>query len=139
MNGRALQLSHPGIAALSCDDCERKLYTPEGKPVIRYGIHQDRPKGVLTPCVSCPKFDRDTPVGLRNPTLGRQQELTERNRQAIRHYEECRAVGSFPDDDLVRRHAVILRACEDMEARARQRETVEAMLALVGATGAGRA
>jgi hypothetical protein len=40
-------------------------------------------------------------------------ELTEQNRKAWEFYRQCRAVGIFPDDPLVRHFAVVLREVED--------------------------
>ena len=35
-------------------------------------------------------------------------ELTVQNAQVLQHYMECRAVGQFPDDPLVRQNAALL-------------------------------
>ena len=38
---------------------------------------------------------------------------------AYRHYMECKAVGRFPDDPIVRRNAGIIRRIEDAQERSR--------------------
>jgi hypothetical protein len=43
--------------------------------------------------------------------------LNDINREAYRHYSECRATGSFPDDPIVRRNAALIRAQEDQAAQ----------------------
>ena len=40
-------------------------------------------------------------------------ELSEQNWDAWGHYRECRAVGSFPADPIVRRLAAVCRQVED--------------------------
>jgi hypothetical protein len=39
--------------------------------------------------------------------------LSDINRDAYRHYRECRATGNFPDDPIVRRNAALIREQED--------------------------
>lgn len=43
--------------------------------------------------------------------------LSEQNWQAYTHYLECRAVGEFPNDPIVRRHARLIRQIEDAADR----------------------
>jgi hypothetical protein len=38
--------------------------------------------------------------------------LLPQNEACYRHYQECQAVGEFPDDPLVRRHARLIREIE---------------------------
>ena len=82
----------------------------DGKPAVR-------PAGGKAPCEAtigaprevreriCPKIDPDSGV-----------ELNEANRQAYEHYLECRAVGSFPDDPIVKHNAKVIRQMEDIHA-----------------------
>ena len=44
-------------------------------------------------------------------------ELSAWNWQAYEHYCECKAVGQFPDDAIVRRNAGLIRMVEDSVAR----------------------
>lgn len=39
---------------------------------------------------------------------------------AYRHYMTCRAVGKFPDDPIVGRHAMFIRSVEDVVERERR-------------------
>lgn len=41
------------------------------------------------------------------------QELSEQNRMAYRHYMECKAVGEFPNDAIVRQNAMIISSVRD--------------------------
>jgi len=122
-------LAHPQVATRSCEDCQRYVYDektgerqewPKGS-----GNPLPRPKGTLPPCgygpTKCPKG---------NPTAGR--ELSESNAMAYRHYLECRAVGQFPDDAVVRQNAAIIRSVEDELARLREHAHREMILAVMG-------
>ncbi len=89
------------------------------------GQPMPRPKGTFPPCgygpTRCPKG---------SPTAGR--ELTPENQLAYLHYLECRAVGVFPDDPVVRRNAALIRSVEDGLRDARERESRELMLMMMG-------
>lgn len=122
---------HPEIP--TCEDCRRWVYDPKdnwrrtekpkGNPLARI-------KGTPTPCGTCPKSEggKPTPVA----------DLSERNWQAYQHYQECRAVGEFPRDAIVRRNAAVIRQIEDQAARCEAVRLTQA-LALVGGLGRGRA
>lgn len=74
---------------------------------------------------------RDAPVASRQYAA----ELTEQNRRAWEHYQECRAVGHFPDDPIVRRLGGLLRRMEDNAMWSAQREQASlagALRSLVG-------
>jgi hypothetical protein len=79
----------------------------------RTGGPQARPKGAPTPCRLCPKI----PPG-RPPHPSSAVEPTEQHRQAYEFYGECQAVGSFPDDPIVRWCARIFRKAEADAAKA---------------------
>lgn len=106
-------IRHPAFYALSCGDCEKWLHV-DGIVTRRVGLPVARPKGVITPCHTCPKT-ADAPVRDRRHAT----EPTDRSRRVLRHYRECRAVGRFPDDPIVRRNAGLIREVEDALAAAR--------------------
>lgn len=83
----------------------------------------------MTPCGRCPKVPPDAPRKTRRFA----SEWTDQNRQAYKHYLECRAVGLFPDDPIVRRNARIIRAIEDEY----QRLPILQMVAMLGGKIAG--
>lgn len=100
-------LMHPEVAARSCDDCRRYVYKPDGEILrrpARVGLPVLRPAGSPTPCHTCPKIPADSPV--RDPSQA--VELNAKNRQAYWHYQQCAAVGHFPDDPIVKRNAAII-------------------------------
>lgn len=110
MQGVYLILAHPKHAKIDCKTCQMWLHNKDfelsfrgGKPIRRY-------KGFPPPCMvlsaSCPK---GKPDGM--------SELTARNWRAYQHYLECKAVGSFPDDAIVRRNARYIRQAEDAAER----------------------
>jgi hypothetical protein len=82
---------------------------------------------VPTPCAACPKTEGSARRAWRDAA-----DLTPRNARAYRHYAECRAVGSFPDDPLVRRHAGVVRAAEDAVRRAEVAGPLRLIAALLG-------
>lgn len=115
-----LALLHPEVAARPCGDCVRWVYrdAPDafgervergGKPVPRVGP---------PPCSWCRKQPDDVPEADRSPATA--VELSDRNWLAWRHYRECRAVGAFPDDPVVRQNAAVVRQAEDHAAAVRQ-------------------
>jgi hypothetical protein len=112
-----LLLFHPEVAHRSCADCKKYLHDDRGeffgdivRRPLKIGLPLLRPPGTPTPCFICPKIPDDAPE--RSATYA--TDMTERNRQVYRHYQECRAVLRFPDDPLVRRHAAIIRGIEDV-------------------------
>ena len=100
-----------------CAACERFVVQADGSAVRdrRTGLPMLRPKGVPTPCGQCEKVPAwARRAGLDVPELRKLAvEMTPRNRAAWRFYRECRAVGAFPDDPLVRWAAVLIRDVED--------------------------
>ena len=111
--GVRLVLTAPQVAFRDCTQCQTYVYDEASGRPFQHPPHSGRlvprPPGALPPCriagLGCPK---GTP---ENPTS-----LSEINREAYRHYRECRATGHFPDDPLVRRNAAIIRAQEDQAA-----------------------
>lgn len=112
-----LILEHPEVAWRDCDHCQQFFYTPDGKVATWANGTQFRKRGPkeLPPCRTasgCPKGTPEAPKSLNLVNL-----------QAYIHYQECRAVGQFPDDAIVRQNARIIRAVEDGQERSLQRQT----------------
>jgi hypothetical protein len=84
-----LLLAHPGMAGLSCDDCQKYMVAvPVTGAFIFHRITNERlerPTGVRTPCHSCPKCEA-FPIAQQNPQHGRQSELSWKNEQTLRLY-----------------------------------------------------
>lgn len=106
---------HPEVAYRECSDCKKYLYEEDGTMTRRVGLPVRRPPSAPMPCGGCPKQPRDVPPALRTPETA--SEMSDKNREAYAHYLECRAVGSFPDDPIVRANAAAIRAVEDMADR----------------------
>jgi hypothetical protein len=108
-----LLLLHPEVP--SCDQCEQFIHDPGRgwQPLKKRGSSEPepRPAGTATPCGLCPKIPKPCPA------TGRKSELSERNWQTYLHYLQCKAVGEFPPDALVRRNAGWIRMIEDQVQR----------------------
>jgi hypothetical protein len=72
----------------------------------------ERLPGQPTPCRWCPKIP-DGAEQVRTSAV----EISQANWLAYTHYLECRAIGTFPDDPIVRRDAAIIRNVEDESGR----------------------
>jgi hypothetical protein len=77
------------------------------------------------------------PRGARGPRPAEAVELSDRNWLAWQHYRECRAIGRFPDDPIVRRNAAIIRDVEDEFARGEYAGKIDLLLAMI-LKGSGR-
>lgn len=101
-DGVILQTLNPRIAKRSCTDCKKYWFDEDtGKIIERNGLPVLRPVGSVTLCETnegCPKGTPENPKG-----------LSEKNQAAFRHFQECDAVGGFPDDPIVRHNARIIR------------------------------
>jgi hypothetical protein len=112
-DGVRFQLKYPALSRLSCRTCQKWLMDPltgqvarrKGQPLLR------QPEDLLL-CQThegCPKGTPQTPQG-----------LSPKNQQALVHYQECRAVGHFPDDAIVKRNARIITEVHQEFERARK-------------------
>lgn len=93
----------------------------DGKPELRslYG------KDVCLPACRTPK-------GCPKGTPEKPKNLSAENRFCWQHYKECRAIGLFPDDAVVRRNAALIRELEDLfERHERKKELFELMSAVL--------
>jgi hypothetical protein len=126
MSGVRLQVLHPGLAMRDCGHCQQVLYDEEtGKPEM------NRAGGERLRDASCPPPCR-TSRGCKKGTPEHSLALSEQNLQAWLHYRECRAVGSFPDDAIVRHNAMLIREVEDAIERQRELEFQTALLIAKG-------
>jgi hypothetical protein len=102
-----LILAAPHVAFRSCTDCQTYVYDETTGQPCDYPPHSGhpvpRPPGSLPACrldgVGCPKGTPEAPRG-----------LTPANQAAWLFDAECRAIGQFPDDPLVRRNALLIRS-----------------------------
>lgn len=118
----------------SCLDCIRFAHDERGRKKVNPRTKQAYPNNGPTPCYACAKVptvvhDADgkaiekTPSNVKRLRL-HAVEMTPRILQAWHHYRECRAVGQFPDDPIVRENAALFRDVEDelQNDRAAKRE-----------------
>lgn len=108
-----LILLHPEVSNRDCGHCAVWLYDNETGEIIQRGGQPVKRGNALTPCrlrgIGCPK---GTPEN--------QKSLSSKNQRAYHHYRQCKAVGQFPDDSLVREHAAVIRMVEDSVERQHQ-------------------
>lgn len=122
-------LLHPHVATRNCDHCQKYAYDETtGEVEKRAGQPIERAiyRGASIPPCRDPK--RRCPKG----TPEEPKALTPENVLAYWHYRECRAVGSFPDDAIVRRNADVIRSVEDLAARKEQSEFRQLVLLTIG-------
>lgn len=121
-----LLLLHPEVATRDCGHCQKFLYNPDGTLATYGGAAQ----------IPCQRGPKQLPacrleIGCPKGTPEQQRSLNLVNVQAYIHYQECRAVGKFPDDVIVRQNARIIRAVEDECERAANERTQLVIQALL--------
>jgi len=111
-----LQVLHPKVAAIDCRKCAKFAVDLKTGEFFRQGELMI-PRGPEGP--PCRQDKKICPKGEPGKS-----DLTKQNQKVLEHYRECRAVGEFPDDDLVRLNARILdQVFDDCEAVKRRRES----------------
>lgn len=103
------KLNHK-LAQRSCELCQQLWYNENtGEPHLVNSTLLPMPREGPTPC--------QTEDGCLKGTPDKQRTLIRQNRLAVQHYKECVAVGSFPDDAIVRANAVIIRDALSRKAK----------------------
>lgn len=114
-------LFHPGPAKLDCRDCVKFVTDLDRGEVMTYRktvdgqrveVPQERPPGALPPCQRCPK---------ESPDRASNHELSDKNWQAVGHYQRAKAVGLTDEErrDPIVRHnfSIIDQAFRTFEAQ----------------------
>jgi hypothetical protein len=100
-DGVILALRHPIFDKRKCSDCKKWWYDDEtGKVKKKNGRELLRPLDTVLLCQTHDGCPKGTPEKIKS--------LYPKNRLAFKHYQECKAVGQFPDDPIVRRNAWII-------------------------------
>ncbi len=97
---------------------------PATEPAMWHGQVIPRPSGKFAPC----RYDA-TPCPKGTPEKSRMHNPT--NVLVWQHFQECDAVGVFPDDPIVRRNAATIRATLGRIERTRQ-ETLAGLMMVGG-------
>ena len=119
MTGVLLVLQHPMLDARDCDHCQKYFYDDDPQS-SHYGFPRTKHNGTDELRLrdwSCPP-PCQTPKGCPVGTFDKPVRLTPENRLAYDHYLECKAVGEFPNDSIVRRNAAIIARAEQWHAEA---------------------
>jgi len=129
---------HPKLASRSCESCETYEYDERGDLVKTWDPHQRvelpvlRAPGSRPPCWICEKV----PEAVREREQIRTNKshainLSQRNWMVWRHYRQCKAVGRFPVDPIVERHAGIIAYHWDAWERGEITARLDAIITLV--------
>jgi hypothetical protein len=111
MRGVRLLLAAPHLASRDCGDCQTYVYDETtGRRARQGGRPVPRPAGTAPPC-------RLPQIGCLKGTPENPHTLSPANSAAYRFYQQCRAVGVFPDDPIVRRTATLIARVEQSFAR----------------------
>lgn len=113
-DGVLLELTKPQFTKRTCEGCKAWWYDDDtGKVSTKNGKPLKRPEGTVLLCQTVEGCPVGTP---ENP-----KRLSAKNRRAWNHYQECKAVGQFPDDPIVRRNAMVIeKAIRTAQRRAKQ-------------------
>lgn len=99
--GLVLERTNPRLARRDCGWCQKWWVDHETGEIAKRGSKPLlRPDGYPTIC--------RTHEGCAKGTPERSKALSEKNRQAYRFHLECRAIGAWPADPIVRRNAKII-------------------------------
>lgn len=118
-----LLLLHPLVAWRDCEHCLKYRYDEKtGKPETQRRSEELIPRDEAFPALC------RTAKGCPKGTPEQSKALTEQNLQAYEHHMECKAVGQFPDDPIVRRNAMLIEAVREQVAEFRRQEFETAVL-----------
>lgn len=117
-----LILLHPNLYFRDCQHCLKYIYDEDTGELQKF--HGEPAERVLpAPCCN-PKHPKGCPKG----TADKPKVLSSRNMKAYRHWKECKAVGQFPDDDIVRKNAALIQEIVDSVAEHKQLQMMSMMM-----------
>lgn len=124
-----LILLYPQFALRDCQHCLEWAYNdkPGTEGYGRIETHNGRPDG--RPQKRHPKHLPlcKTQEGCPRGTPEKPNCLSKKNREAYRHFRECKATGHFPDDPIVRMNADLIQGVLDYVAEKKRIDELTAM------------
>lgn len=108
-----LRITHAHIFYRSCESCQTWQYDEKtGQIETLEGTDEKLPRHdpELVPCKA---------HGMSCPKISPEHEITNRNLICLDHYHQCKAVGEFPDDSIVKQNAGIIAEAEREAERSR--------------------
>ncbi|MCA9014012.1 MAG: hypothetical protein KDA77_01660, partial [Planctomycetaceae bacterium] len=66
--------------------------------------------------------------GCLKGTADKQKVLSPKNEKVYQHWKECKAVGQFPDDDIVKKHAALIQDVVDSVNECKQMKMMSLMM-----------
>lgn len=125
MAGVNLLINHPELP--SCEDCQRWLHNAAWERTTRVGEPVVRPKGVPTPCGSCPKIPKGVHPCPENAVV-----ISPKNALAYRYYLQCLIDnrGVLQQDRITVRNNALIRYADD-RSRQQQNAVLPLMLSMM--------
>lgn len=126
----------PQMVTRTCARCVLFMYddTPGemGPPtMLESGKQMARPEGCDPPCHQCPKVPYDAPARTREHAI----DPPEASYEAVRFYQRCRAVGRFPEDEIVERNAGLIEPIERHAEIVKTKDAAGAIALLLASGG----
>lgn len=118
--GVPLYIRYRHLGPDTCAQCQQFLFDPETGEFETDDLDGSRIPRFTEAVLAC-----QTEEGCPNGTPDAPRSLSERNFMALRHYQQCRSVGSFPDDPIVRRNASLFSQAIEKSIKAIRRDANE--------------
>lgn len=107
------------------DDKKERVFRNDGKGGKTY---LKRLPQCPPPCDTCPKTEGQKERKRANACQG----LSEQNQRCLQHFLECKAVGQFPDDAIVRRNAGIIQPYYQMMDKTEMYKVLGSIISMMG-------
>ncbi len=132
-------LLYPEVATRDCEHCIQFMYDEKtgalqkdkaGNPIPRPKVRVWKGRTLAGGNPPCRQGRQGQQAGCPKGTPENQKALSPKNVRAYQHYLECKAVGSWPDDPIVRRNAATIARVETAIREAREEGHRKSMLAI---------
>lgn len=125
MEGVGLMLFHPDLYFRDCQHCLKYVYDEEGDNAGQLSLFRGEPVERVVPAPCC---NRKHPKGCLKGTAENPKVLTPKNQKVYQHWKECKAVGQFPEDDIVKKHAALIQDIVDQANEHKQMQMMSIMM-----------
>lgn len=115
-DGILFEGAHPEISCVTCAQCRVWWFDPLTGQTARDLETRQPLKRPAEATVLC-----ETEIGCVRGHYSAPKGLSDKNRAAVLHYEQCRRAGVFPDDPIVARNRIVIEDAKRVIAE-RQRQ-----------------